>query len=417
MADGVIAEAGFWGNIATVIVVVINQVLKRGIKASASYAKAHTVEAEMVSTSLRVYACQLLNTAILMLILRSEFSIFHDLPGEHYPTVNAKWYAEVGAPLIQTMAIQFATPPGVQIFTILLKTVTARKGAQKATTQNQLNESQAPHNFEIAAGYGEVLLAASVTMIFGSGIPLLYHVATVGFFVRAKLERWIVLNITKKPPLYSQTLFDSFDEVFALLLLVHVAMATYFIASAGGETPTSSHIYVDDHVGPMGDKSMHAHTWPIFCVLLVTIFGIISKFLGKCGPCAERARRQAEENEVEEQIPSFVDAYKDGLIINEDDDYIMDAYEDLMDFEEAFKQAVDAAAGAKESPFDDEAFANRVRDAVDAVLGENWIKGADGTAKAQQRSQQAHADKVEGEVKQRAKERAALPFRPSSSRP
>lgn len=69
----------------------------------------------MVSTSLRVYACQLLNTAILMLILRSEFSIFRNLPGEHYPTVNAKWYAEVGAPLIHTMIIQFATPPGVQV--------------------------------------------------------------------------------------------------------------------------------------------------------------------------------------------------------------------------------------------------------------------------------------------------------------
>lgn len=42
--DAVIAEASFWGNIATVIVVVINQVLKRGIKGSASYAKAHTME-------------------------------------------------------------------------------------------------------------------------------------------------------------------------------------------------------------------------------------------------------------------------------------------------------------------------------------------------------------------------------------
>lgn len=270
-----------------------------------------------------------------------------------------------------------------------MKKLTARKAARQAITQNQLNESQDPHNFEIAAGYGEVLLAASVTMIFGSAIPLLYHVATVGFFVRAKLERWIVLNITRKPPLYSQTLFDSFDEVFALLLLVHVAMATYFISSAGGETPTSTHIYVDDHVGPMGSKPMHAHTWPIFCVLLVTVVGVLGKFLGKCGPCEARAARIAEENEVEEQIPSFIDAYKDGLIINEDDDYVMDQYEDLMDFEEAFKQAVDDAAAARQAPFDDEAFTNRVRDGVDAVLGENWIKGGNDTAEVKRRSQQA----------------------------
>ena len=60
------------GYVATVIVVVINQVLKQGIKRSASFARAHTVEEEMVATSMRVYACQLLNTAILMLLLKSN---------------------------------------------------------------------------------------------------------------------------------------------------------------------------------------------------------------------------------------------------------------------------------------------------------------------------------------------------------
>ena len=55
-----------------------------------------------------------------MLVLRSAFPPFHTLPGEHYPTVNAKWYAEVGAPLIQTMVIQFVTPPGVHIFMAVL---------------------------------------------------------------------------------------------------------------------------------------------------------------------------------------------------------------------------------------------------------------------------------------------------------
>ena len=50
---------------------------------SAASAKSHTVEEQMISTSLRVYAVQVLNTAILMLLLRSDMGPFGDLPGEH----------------------------------------------------------------------------------------------------------------------------------------------------------------------------------------------------------------------------------------------------------------------------------------------------------------------------------------------
>ena len=80
----------------------------------------------------------------------------------------------------------------------------ACRNAKNAATQNQLNASQHPHSFEVAAGYGEVMLATSVTMIFGSGIPLLYHVATVGFFIRLTVEKFIIVKVTRKPPLYSK---------------------------------------------------------------------------------------------------------------------------------------------------------------------------------------------------------------------
>ena len=100
------------------------------------------------------------------------------------------------------------------------------------------------------AGYGEVMLATSVTMMFGSGIPLLYHVAAFGFFIRLTVEKFVIVKVTRKPPLYSKVLFDSFDELFALLLLVHAAMATYFVASAGGLTPTTTLIYLDEALGP-----------------------------------------------------------------------------------------------------------------------------------------------------------------------
>eukprot|EP01046_Picozoa_sp_COSAG06_P010237 COSAG06_NODE_555_length_14353_cov_3.329311_5_plen_1164_part_00 len=378
--DKKVANASFWGNVATVIVVVINQVLKQGIRRSAPYAKAHTKEEEMVSTSLRVYAVQVLNTAILMLILRSEFSIFRTLPGEHYATVNAKWYAEVGAPLVMTMVIQFSTPPSVHIVMMLVNKLLRSIKGRSAKTQNQLNQSQAPDGFEIAAGYGEVLLATSVTLIFGAGIPLLYHVAAVGFFVRYNVEKWIIVRVTRKPPLYSKKLFETFDEMFAVLLLVHLAMAVYFMASAGGETPSTSYIYIDTVFFSGGLlANFHHHVWPVLGVFGLVVVGVACKFIAKC-KCFEHCCEDDAEDE-EENLPPFTEAYSAGLIINEDDDYMMDQFEELMDFIDAFAETLDNAKELKQPPFkgkDGRKFYRRIKAAVKPVLGKKYVRGARG---------------------------------------
>ena len=312
--DKEVARDSLWGNVATVIVVFINQALKQGIKRSGWYAKAHTREEEMISTSLRVYAVQVLNTAILMLILRSEIWFFGKLPGEHYPTVNAKWYAEVGAPLVMTMVVQFATPPSVHVVMGLVYEIKARIQSRSAKTQNQLNIAQAPHGFEIAAGYGEVLLATSVTLIFGAGIPLLYHVAAVGFFVRYHVDKWVILRLTRKPPLYSKKLFETFDEMFLVLLVAHIAMAVYFFASAGGETPSSTYIYIDTVFFGSGlFANFHSHVLPIFATFCIVLLAVTCKVVATCR-CVKNMRRG--HHALEENLPPFTEAYHAGLIIN-----------------------------------------------------------------------------------------------------
>lgn len=144
------------------------------------------------------------------------------------------------------MIIQFATPPATQFVMIAVDKLMIWFFAPRAKTQNQLNAVLKPRNFEIAAGYGEILLATSVTLIFGAGIPILYLVAALGFFVRYNVDKWVIVSVTARPPLYSNKLFDTFDEIFSLLLVVHVAMGLYFMASGGGETPSSTYIYLED---------------------------------------------------------------------------------------------------------------------------------------------------------------------------
>ena len=178
------SAAQTWATVATFAVVAINQLLKRMMIAITPYEKAHTLDEYQGGVAIRVFMCQLFNTAILMLFLRSNLSIVSAIPGDHFEHVNARWYATVGAPLVGTMFIQFLTPLVVKIVSYAVSTFKVRMSADKTVTQHALNRLMAPDEFNIAASFGEVLLAATVSLLFGGGIPILYWVAAAGFALR-----------------------------------------------------------------------------------------------------------------------------------------------------------------------------------------------------------------------------------------
>jgi hypothetical protein len=196
-------SASNWGLLATLLVVAVNQGLKQLIVFSAPQLRSHTMEEELQSKTLRIYFCQLTNTAILVLLTKSDLGPFSNLPGEHYKTMNAKWYANIAAPMVLTMFVQFLTPLAFHfIFHFGVGNVLRCVSRRNASTQNQLNAVEAPKARDFAAGYGEILLAMSVTLIYGPGVPMLYFVAAFGFALRVVVEKWFDLRIYEKPHLY-----------------------------------------------------------------------------------------------------------------------------------------------------------------------------------------------------------------------
>lgn len=108
-------------------------------------------------------------------------------------------------------------------------------------TQNQLNSVEAPVPRDFAAGYGEILLATAVTLIYGPGMPLIYFVAAAGFTLRYWVELYCDLRIYRRPVLYSRKLVGtSFPEVLGLMMVLHAGISTIFVGMAGGENPVSS---------------------------------------------------------------------------------------------------------------------------------------------------------------------------------
>jgi hypothetical protein len=329
------STAGSWGLLATVLVVVVNQILKQSIVFSAPQIRSHTKEEELRLKVLRIFMCQLTNTAILVLLTKSDLGPFSDLPGEHYKTMNAKWYANIAAPMCLTMLIQFVTPPAFHfIFHYGVGTVLRCVGRRSAKTQNQLNAAEAPKPRDYAAGYGEILLAMSVTLIYGPGVPVLYFVAVFGFTLRFVVEKWFDLRIYEKPPLYSKELLNSFDEVLSIILVLHTGFSLYLISVAGGSQPSADTDFdlSRPHVAPM----IVAFIFTCICFILkvVTLHGGCKFFVRTNLPGGSYCLY--DDSHKGEDLPKFSEVYERDLLGNEDDDYIMDDKEELRDMQLMF---------------------------------------------------------------------------------
>ena len=65
----------------------------------------------------------------------------------------------------------------------------------RCLTQRELNRAYEGPEFELADKYGEHLGIVFVTMLFSSGMPILYLAAGLSFYVTYMLEKWYILQV------------------------------------------------------------------------------------------------------------------------------------------------------------------------------------------------------------------------------
>ena len=112
-----------------------------------------------------------------------------------------------------------------------------RKGLSTANTQNKLNSLYRASQMPIANSYAEVLLVFSVTLMYGSSLPILYGMAAIGFWLKFEVDRRLLLRTYVRPSLTDARMLSSFHVITHLFVMVHASFGVYFHSMAGGEHP------------------------------------------------------------------------------------------------------------------------------------------------------------------------------------
>ena len=133
----------------------------------------------------KVFAAQFFNTAVSSLVINAALpELTRGVPildGAVFSGVHRdfdqRWYESIGGPLMVTMLVNTVGPVGGNIAAELLGGVGRFVGRMTAWTQHALDTAYLGPEFDIATRYGEVLMCVTVTMMYGSGMPLLYAFA------------------------------------------------------------------------------------------------------------------------------------------------------------------------------------------------------------------------------------------------
>lgn len=135
------------------------------------------------------------------------------------------WYALVGVTLVTNMVINMFVPASVTIAKLFVTSLKRWCCRGRVAHQAELIELYTNPEFDIKVKYAQLLTTIFVTLIYGSGLPLLYFLASIFMFLQFWADKYNLLWGARRPPAYDTKMAkEAIDSMFYALPL-HCVLA------------------------------------------------------------------------------------------------------------------------------------------------------------------------------------------------
>ncbi len=222
--------------VATFILVpTINAILSILLSLLTAWERNKSVSQYESSNMWKSFFLQFINTAVVILVVNtyiesvyewnSSFPLFTGL----FKDLNPYWYLYVGVTIIFCMILNIITPHiAPLIFYLLANTkrccdrncCNKGKKTKKVTRQEYLNLYIGP-NFDIGTRYSQMLSTIFVTLVYSSGMPILYICCCLFFILTYWVDKCLILKFYKNPPRIDLYISRLFDLIIIFAIIVH----------------------------------------------------------------------------------------------------------------------------------------------------------------------------------------------------
>lgn len=283
---------------AALIVVVVNIVLNMVLTFLTSIELHATRSDEVASLTSKVFLSQFLNTAVIVLLVNAEFpfvravglanGVFGVFVRGHMSFVP-NWYSAVGVGICITMLTSVVVPQVSSIVAILLRPT--RFICARPVDDDETKALYALDTFTTLTKFPVLLNIVFVTLMYSSGMPVLYPIGMLAMLVTYWLDRCCLLRCLARPAWQDAQVARFTARTLPWSVFIHLAIAVYmlgdpsvvysrpFSLTSYMSGASSAQDYIDglvkeatqwDLIGIV-PRIIRSNTFPIFAVLIVAV--------------------------------------------------------------------------------------------------------------------------------------------------
>jgi hypothetical protein len=243
------------------------------------------ISAREISLFRRMALLSFLNTGVVIMISNSSWflSIFD---GKERTTkdFDTEWYQTVGSSVILICVLSIATPHIDPMIKWARHGRKKRLYAATQITQAKLNQLYLGKEFYLSDRYAYSVSMMAVTLMYGSGMPILYLISAVHMLVAFWVNKYLFIHFYRTPPHYDASLGKVAVSRLPYALLLHMGIAIWMYSNKAiflSKTTTALQSGQDalanyDSLN-VGDKLLQQHVLPLvllFIFYALYLFGL-----------------------------------------------------------------------------------------------------------------------------------------------
>ena len=205
-----------------VLIITINTILKTVTVMLITWVGYDTYSELMTRIINGVFIVLFFNTGILLLLVNANLSdvsgLLSNIFDGRFYDYSPQWYVSVGDKLVQTMLLNAFMPPIFESITVALNWLSQARdskkwcccGVSQYDRMYNTNKKQIYELIDLYSGpdyisckhtkYSQMLNVTYVTMMYGVGLPTLFPIALVSYFIFWATERYQVAYCFQLPP-------------------------------------------------------------------------------------------------------------------------------------------------------------------------------------------------------------------------
>lgn len=157
-----------------------------------------------------------------------------------YDDFTSEWYKQVGVSIILTMLLGIFSPHlanGVYwlkdaIIRFWDRRWTCDRKRTKQIFQSDYEQMYMGPELLFEYRYSTLLNMVYISLMYGTGMPVLYFFGSVTFFLSYWIDKWTLLRIYQTPPRYNKDLMKTTREWMNIAVLLHFVFGFWMYSNS-----------------------------------------------------------------------------------------------------------------------------------------------------------------------------------------